>query len=326
VPDLHFEEAQKSMTSRQARNARREAERKAKKLESKKARLAGTSQPATDTAPAIQPRWNPELEDEFPREVQIRTNALADRLWLEAGLKPQPAPRTPEQLQERAREHSLSPRQPHPPVHEIGFVSQNAAPQSARRAQINRENAANSTGPRTTSGKLASSRNSLKHGLASGQPIIPGEDPAAFETLVRTLTEEHQPATATEQLLLQDMARSYWLTQRAVRLQNDCFTESDIDEKRLALFLRYQTTHERSFYKALSNLRALQKTRLANQRGFVSHTTAETHQLVPQTPLEDGFVSHNAPQTGTHPEFVRQNPPSPPNGMAQEALPATRCE
>jgi hypothetical protein len=47
-------------------------------------------------------------------------------------------------------------------------------------------------------------------------------------------------------------------------------TETAVDEKRLALLLRYQTTHERAFHKALNTLRKLQKERLRDSKsGFV---------------------------------------------------------
>jgi hypothetical protein len=154
----------------------------------------------------------------------------------------------------------------------------------------NRANAQLSTGPRSITGKLASSRNSLQHGLASGPVIIPGEDPAEFDSLLNDLLAEYHPATTTEELLIQEMAQSFWLSQRALRLQNGCFTENGVDEKRLALFLRYQTTHDRAFHKALTTLRKLQKERAReSQSGFVSHAAARS------TP-DIGFVSQSGPQ------------------------------
>ncbi len=104
-----------------------------------------------------------------------------------------------------------------------GFVSQSEEPASSKRAAINRANAQHSTGPKSPSGKVASSRNSLKHGLASGTLLIPGEDPAAFDALLHDLLEEHQPAGTTEDLLVHEMAQSFWLAQRAIRLQSECF-------------------------------------------------------------------------------------------------------
>jgi hypothetical protein len=169
-----------------------------------------------------------------------------------------------------------------------------------QRAAMNRANALHSTGPRSPEGKSASSRNSLKHGLASGQLMMPGEDPAAFEALVQDLLEEHQPAHATEELLIHQMAQSWWLAQRALGLQNDCFTASGIDEKRLALFLRYHATHQRAFHKALSTLIRMQKDRRCAANGFVSqkHASAAPHV---------GFVSQPTTMATNPPGFVSQH-------------------
>src|SRR5207248_2660906 len=167
-------------------------------------------------------------------------------------------------------------------------------------AEINRANAHHSTGPRTSAGKLASSRNSLKHGLASSQLIMPSEDPAEFEGLLADLLAEHQAANPTEELLVHQIAQSWWLTQRALRLQNECFTAEGVDQKRLSLFLRYQTTHERAFHRALSTLLRLKKDRA---REFVSQSPSNSKP-------DPGFVSQIASAAPTNDQFVSQNEPS----------------
>ena len=191
---------------------------------------------------------------------------------------------------------------------------QRLAVPAASRAEINRANAQHSTGPRSDTGKLASSGNSLKHGLASGTLLIPGEDPAAFDSLLENLLSEHQPADTTEQMLIHEMAQSFWLAQRALGLQNECFTADGVDERRLSLFMRYHTTHERAFHKALNTLIRMQKDRrksdLAASRGFVSHrkanwdepaslgeakTQAEARQNAPPETPATGFVRQKAP-------------------------------
>jgi hypothetical protein len=43
--------------------------------------------------------------------------------------------------------------------------------------------------------------------------------------------------------------------------------------KKLALFLRYQTTYERAFYRALNSLKKLQKDRLASARVGATHAS-----------------------------------------------------
>ncbi|MBV9767615.1 MAG: hypothetical protein JOZ48_22435 [Acidobacteriaceae bacterium] len=201
----------------------------------------------------------PPEEEEFSAKLIAQANAARERVHRKIDLNP-----------------------------EIGFVSQRTA-EPSKRAEINRANAQHSTGPRSPQGKATSSRNSLKHGLASGEIIIPGEDPAAFDALLHDLLEEHQPASPTEELLIKEMAQSYWLAQRALRFQNECFTETGVDEKRLALFLRYQTTHDRAFHKALSTLMKLQKSQKRERpsRGFVSHPDVES--------VHRGFVSQPAP-------------------------------
>ena len=133
---------------------------------------------------------------------------------------------------------------------------------------INRniENASHSTGPRTDEGKAIASQNSLKHGLASGTLLIPGEDPADYNALVADFIRQHQPQNPGEELALTDMAQAWWLKTRAIALQNRYLE----NEKMLALYLRYQNTHERSYYRALAELRKLKEERPEVEIGFAS--------------------------------------------------------
>lgn len=290
------------MTPRQARRERRAAERKAKKLELKKARLA-QNEPANL------------VDDEF---LQIEADLLSTAPLSSLEEMPAAAP-------------AFKAPADHPS--EIGFVSQN----NPSRAEINRANAQFSTGPTSSNGKLASSRNSTKHGLASGTLIIPGEDPAQFESLLGTLLQEHQPATETETLLIEQMAQSHWLAQRALRLQNDCFTFSvrgaaetpavlrgspdAVDQKQLALYLRYFTTHNRAFHKALADLHKLQKERRKAETGFVSQKPARPS-------AQPGFVSQTSPQPAPDEEFLLQNcsPSEPQIGFVSQTEAFSRAE
>jgi len=244
---------------RVTRNMRREQERKARKA-AKKAGLHALAAPAP-------PLPEVPLEEEFSPEFLAQARAVRERIAYRVTTASESVIRPPKaENSVAAQTESSTPR-------EFGFVSQNAPIPENRRAAINRANAAHSTGPRSSTGKLASSRNSFKHGLASGQLIIAGEDRGEFDSLLQSLLAEHQPANTTEEILVHEMAQSFWLTQRALRLQNDCFTADGIDQKRLSLFLRYHTTHERAFHKALNMLIRLQKARkneFTTPRGFVS--------------------------------------------------------
>ena len=114
-----------------------------------------------------------------------------------------------------------------------------------------------STGPKTAEGKEAICFNNLRHGLAGAFHLLPWENEDDFSGLQLALRAEHNPQTPTEQILVDRMAQHEWLRQRALNLQNSASPEDGHDltsEKEFALYLRYQTTHERAFHKCLSDL------------------------------------------------------------------------
>jgi hypothetical protein len=143
------------------------------------------------------------------------------------------------------------------------------------RAQIlaNQANAQLSTGPRSEEGKAISSKNNLRHGLTGPFMVLAWEKKHEYEQLKADLFAEHQPTTLTEQMLVEDMAQSHWLRKRAITMQTLCFRpdKPDADQpKELLLYLRYQTTHDRAFYRALNELQKLRAQKRKEQIGFVS--------------------------------------------------------
>jgi hypothetical protein len=148
-------------------------------------------------------------------------------------------------------------------------------PKPATPAQIaaNRENAKLSTGPSSPEGKAAVAQNRRSHGLTGCFTVLAWENGADFESLINTIRAEYQPQTPTEHRLVHSLIQHYWLTQRAIRLQENLFETGDptaVDGKQLSLFLRYQTTHERSYYKAERELKNLKKERRQAEIGFES--------------------------------------------------------
>ena len=133
----------------------------------------------------------------------------------------------------------------------------------------NRANARQSTGPRTADGKARSARNNFRHGLASGRLIVPGESPGDFDELVESLRAEYNPATGTEDQLVLRMAQHFWLSQRAIRLQNDALLAGYTPDK-LALLLRYQTNNDRGYHQCLATLLKLKAAGQNRQIGFES--------------------------------------------------------
>jgi len=145
--------------------------------------------------------------------------------------------------------------------------------------RANQENAQHSTGPNTEVGKAASCLNNFRHGLAGAFTVLPSEDQDEFDALVCGLRAEHQPSTMTETILVQKMAQHYWLSKRALYLQDQCCTDEELSldeqQRQLALFLRYQTTNDRAFHRALTDLLKLKAEKRKQEIGFESQRRRE---------------------------------------------------
>ncbi len=153
---------------------------------------------------------------------------------------------------------------------------------TAAQISANQKNAEHSSGPRSETGKAASSRNHLVHGLSgAGFHVLEGEDQNAFTELFTKLTAEYQPAAGTEEILVEQMAQSAWLRLRAVRLQESCFEGGAVPEHRersFVLYLRYYTTHDRAFHKALQEMLKLRAQTRKAEIGFVSQKRKEVEE------------------------------------------------
>src|SRR6266567_1391555 len=72
------------------------------------------------------------------------------------------------------------------------LTNQNANGDVTRRAEINRTNAQNSTGPRTEAGKQRSSVNALRHGLTGQTVVLPSDDLAAYERHCKEFLDQYR--------------------------------------------------------------------------------------------------------------------------------------
>jgi len=96
---------------------------------------------------------------------------------------------------------------------------------AANRAEVNRKNAALSTGPLTPEGKSRSSQNALRHGFtASTFTIARVEDPAEVARLKADLVHVYQPVNAQELFALERAALAQQSILRAARLEAGLFT------------------------------------------------------------------------------------------------------
>ncbi len=157
---------------------------------------------------------------------------------------------------------------------------------TTKRLQANRHNAQKSTGPVTEEGKAAVSMNALKHGLLSGAVLLPDEDASLLADLENQLRAQLRPEGSLEILLVDRMAASLWRLRRLNQVETGIFVHEqkelrespwgkpvDGDDFGLAFIRvannsdafsklsRYESTIERSLFKALHELQRLQSAR-----------------------------------------------------------------
>jgi hypothetical protein len=154
-------------------------------------------------------------------------------------------------------------------------------------AQItaNRANALKSTGPRTLEGKATARFNALKHGLDANSLVLPGEDPAEYDALVRDYYASSNPATPEEAFHVDTMIRADWNKRRLGRVEAQLYrtvlTESGSGDlaaallsdspaaKLLARIQRQLAAFERSWYRAHREIhRARREAETADQAAF----------------------------------------------------------
>ena len=221
------------MTARQQRRLQQKLERKADKLERRRFNqsAAPTPEPAPDVAPAL-----------------ISQSTLSGERRLEVNTGSSPSRRVA-----------------------VDSVSE-------KRFAANRANSQLSSGPKSKAGKQVVSQNATRHGLSGRFRVLPDESQQEFDALLISFIESESPADAAESEFVQQMAEALWLSRRSVRLQENCILALDSEDpetqraarKDLALFMRYQTTHDRAFVRYSTELRKRRNERRRAARGFES--------------------------------------------------------
>jgi len=170
---------------------------------------------------------------------------------------------------------------------------------SAAQVLANQANAQHSTGPTSEEGKARVAENRTTHGLAGSQfRLLSWECPDQFREFAATTRADYNPQTPEEERLVHSIIQHYWLMQRSLTLQDALLYQdnlSDADQKRLSLLMRYQTTNERAYYKAMKELKTIRKqqigfesqkakTRLTNAKAEAQEIDTEVHKTV-EAPL-----------------------------------------
>jgi hypothetical protein len=166
--------------------------------------------------------------------------------------------------------------------------------------EINRANAQHSTGPTTEAGKQRSSQNSLRHGLTARIVVMPTEDLEAYHAHLKSFTDEYHPQGATEAQLVLSLADTSWRLNRVAAIEANVLKFATMvvmpenDAKALANLSLHSQRLARQFERTITQLRDLQKTRLAEEHQELETVLdiIEIHESKGETynPSDDGFV------------------------------------
>jgi hypothetical protein len=205
-----------------------------------------------------------------------------------------------------------------------------------KQIQANRNNAKQSTGPRTEQGKSRASQNALKHGLLARDTVIVGEDPAGYEAQLAALEADIQPQGTLEHELVRQIADAQWRMQRLARLEA-AYLNAGLDNERqidagphskprrhysdeenrlmlgyslmvgststLSQLARYDAHLSRRFERAIQQIAKLREAREKR-----AQTSAASARRTPAASVEPTAPAlHNAVQTPAS-EFCETNP------------------
>ena len=180
----------------------------------------------------------------------------------------------------------------------------------------NRANAQKSTGPRSVEGKSASRFNALKHGIDAASIVIPGEDPAAYDSLVAQYLHEYRPQSASESFHVDTMIRADWQKRRLETVEADLFrtimTESP--DNSLAAVLLAETPASKLLLRIQRQIAAFERTwHRANTEFRRARAEAATTPGASPDPVELASfpqpACHELPHPPTAPAAAPEWPP-----------------
>jgi hypothetical protein len=137
---------------------------------------------------------------------------------------------------------------------------------SAAQIAANRVNSQLSTGPRTPEGKARSSQNARKEGFNSATLHILPEQKDEFERFRQAVHRDTRPDGAIESEYVHRLIASGWNLRRVRYLESELLADSDfvgdeLDAAKLQRLARYRRDLERTYDRALAELRRLQTQR-----------------------------------------------------------------
>jgi hypothetical protein len=184
-----------------------------------------------------------------------------------------------------------------------------------KQIEASRANGRRSKGPVTPEGKQNSSRNNTRHGLLAQTIVLEGESEERFSALLDQFMQTHQPQSATEAALVEQLAVAQWRLMRVwgaqkLALDRDIAIQDpdtgptsvramfamrgSVDgTTRPDTLLRYEIAFDRQFKSALRILEARSKKRKpASEPYFPAHPSGQTWKPEACTQEQNEEIAH----------------------------------
>jgi len=152
--------------------------------------------------------------------------------------------------------------------------------------EANRQNAQFSTGPRTESGKSASSRNAITLGLYTRQDYVKPEEHDIYRGFCERMILELNPDTLLEETLVAEITGASWRLRRCSAVEAELADYADRDpmldeskERAIRSLERARATASSLLHRGINQLRRLQTDRLKPKSEAQAEAEAEAEAM-----------------------------------------------
>lgn len=144
---------------------------------------------------------------------------------------------------------------------------------SLKQIEANRKNATRSTGPISSDGKAVVACNAIKHGIFSKSTHVEDEEREVYEDFCERLLTNLNPQGSFESFLVDRIISTAWRLRRVIHIEalllekarnhlynkSYCQAFTGSSSASMATLSRYERTLEGSLYRALKELKEVQK-------------------------------------------------------------------
>ena len=144
---------------------------------------------------------------------------------------------------------------------------------SQKQIEANRKNAQKSTGPVSVAGKEIVARNAVRHGILSANVFIDEGEQKIYDNFCDEMFKNLKPQSGFENFLVDRIISTAWRMRRIVCIEamklekankysyGDSYTSVFVAKSAdsMAVLSRYEQALEKTFYRALRELKAMQE-------------------------------------------------------------------